>query len=87
MSATFERITWQRAEALAERRLDRRRRYAFNGVELCELGRWSEICSGCAIYGCIDVGCGCHECGYTGRRRQACWVPVQIAQDTRKEAA
>lgn len=84
---SFERITWERAEAIAGRRLDRRRVYGWNGAELAELGRWSEICSGCAIYGCVDTGCGCRECGYTGRRRYAFWVPVGVAQDARKEAA
>jgi len=44
--------------------------------------RWADGCSGCTPSyeerggGPGDRGIGCHECGYTGRRRHAMWVPL-----------
>lgn len=43
--------------------------------------RWTDACSGCsedAEYTISDVGSGCHECGYTGKRRRAWFVPLDI---------
>lgn len=74
--------TWRRADTLAGRRLDRRKRYAIipdrEFGDLHELVRWSGSCSGCSDaggYGSQARGCGCRECGYTGRVRRAQWVP------------
>ena len=41
--------------------------------------RWTDTCSGCTEYveGQLAYGpMGCEECGYTGKRRQAHWVPI-----------
>lgn len=41
--------------------------------------RFTSVCSGCTDdrEGVVcDVGGGCRECGYTGRRRRAEWVPL-----------
>lgn len=73
------------AQTLHGRKLDARRRYALDetpepGEEgvVFELARWTQACSGCYeghdIYG--GRGNGCDECGYQGRRRQACWLPT-----------
>lgn len=62
-------ISWVRAEYLAGRKLDRRRNYAIVDGTICQSAQWTALCSGCD-------GAGCHECGHTGKRRQACWIPI-----------
>jgi len=70
--------TYGQAEKIAGRRLDRRRNYAIIDGEVAEAISWSQACTGC--YEGYDsynaTGNGCDECGYTGRRRQAHWVPL-----------
>lgn len=70
--------TYERADELAGRRLDRRQSYAIIDGEVCELARWSAACSGCTNDH-EERGHGCSECGYTGRSRSAQWVPLQPA--------
>ena len=36
--------------------------------------RWTQQCSGCAAMDGSNFGC--HECGYTGKRRQEWFVPL-----------
>lgn len=66
------------ADRLAGRRLDRRKNYAIVDGTVNEQAGWSEACSGC--YEGWDSfhskGTGCSECGFTGRRRHRCWVPL-----------
>lgn len=56
----------------------RRRVVDLGGVE-GYITRWSQDCSGCTERG--EMGgtkrgpFGCHECGYTGRRRRHAFVP------------
>jgi len=41
--------------------------------------RFTSTCSGCTDgnEGCaLPQGSGCHECGFTGKRRRAEWVPL-----------
>lgn len=45
------------------------------------IARWTDACSGCTPSyeergGGPPLGGGCFECGHTGRRRQAMWVPL-----------
>lgn len=61
--------TLSRAEAIAGRRLDRRRNYAIIEGEVREYASWSRTCTGCE-------GGGCRECGYCGRVREAMWVEL-----------
>ena len=61
--------TFEAAEAIAGRRLDRRKNYAIIQGEVRQLATWTSTCSGCE-------GSGCSECGYTGRRRGGMWVPL-----------
>jgi len=82
-------ISVSKAEELAGCRLDRRRKYAttndgnpceISGSFLFMMAKWSGFCTGCTEFG--DYGTmygpfGCRECGYTGRRRYANWVPVE----------
>jgi hypothetical protein len=68
--------TYEAAEAIAGRSLDRRRNYAIIHDEVCALASWSEKCSGCATEYDADRGSGCDECGYTGRRRTSTWLPL-----------
>lgn len=72
--------TYEAAEAIAGRRLDRRKNYAIIHGEVREEGRWSRPCTGCAevpesSHG-PERGIGCEECGYTGRAREAMWLPL-----------
>ena len=64
--------------------------YGSGCAGLLELVRWTDTCSGCCETGeygsfghyyetdpkhrCL-IGSGCDECGYTGKRRNAMWVP------------
>ena len=82
--------TWDEADALAGRRVDRRRRYAIlhggdDGPQLCEAINWTERCSGCSD-GYSD-GSGCQECCYRGVRRNGAWVPLSTAEHCRTVAA
>lgn len=77
-------LTWQEAEEKFNVRLDRRRSYASGGRQLFELSKWTDICYGCAVYGCTDTGSGCKECGYTGRRRYSIWSEWKICEAVRE---
>lgn len=71
--------TYEAAEKIAKRRLDRRKNYAIINGEVCEYGEWTQACSGCSPddpYQRVDAGAGCHECGYTGKRRVGFWGPI-----------
>jgi len=80
-------ITPAEAEAVAGFRVDRRRAYAVeddgspcdvSGALIFTVARWTDKCSGCSCHcreGCTHGASGCDECGYTGKRRQAFWVP------------
>ena len=83
-------ISIQRAEQLLGRRVDRRRQYAYVNGEVCYSAEWTRECTGCCEtgemmgladnypvdekHGCL-VGGGCEECGFTGKRREAMWLP------------
>lgn len=70
--------THKEADAIAGKRLDRRKNYAIIDGEVCELAEWSQACSGCyeGYYSNTERGGGCHECGYQGRVRRSQWVPL-----------
>lgn len=70
--------TYERADQLAGRRLDRRRSYAIIDGQVTESCQWSQACSGCYEGHNIGsgTGIGCRECGHTGRRRSGSWVPL-----------
>jgi len=79
-----EPAAWTDADALAGRRVDRRRCYAIitgdNGrPELCESVAWAAPCSGCSDGWGEDRGEGCDECGYHGVVRNGAWIPVAAA--------
>lgn len=47
------------------------------------IGRWTIACTGCSCdcgdgYPCGHGASGCSECGYTGKRRDAMWLPLPI---------
>lgn len=73
------RISWKAADAIAARRLDRRKNYAVIKGQVCSAVNWTQACSGC-ISGHEDRGNGCHECGYHGVRRQSVWMPEDGAE-------
>jgi hypothetical protein len=94
-------IDIEQAEKLADRRLDRRRKYATTddgrpdettGAILFSIGTWTQRCSGCSCEAespcsrCLDRGHGCQECGYTGKRRVEMWVPVLPDDDDDRES-
>jgi hypothetical protein len=70
-----------------------RRKVVLNEDHEGYIGRWTTSCSGCfefnegygldgygfdAKHQCY-IGGGCHECGYTGKRRYSMWMPFDIA--------
>lgn len=69
-------VTWEHGDALADRHLDRRRCYAIIDGAVNQLARWSAACSGCNETLGAEAGSGCPECGYTGRRRDGAYVPL-----------
>lgn len=75
--------TYDAAEAIAGHHLDRRKNYAIIWGDVCEVVQWSDSCSGCTEspedLGRDFRGVGCRECGYTGRRRSAMFVPAVLA--------
>lgn len=81
--AKVKEITWQQAEKLVGKRLDRRRRYARDGKILLELIHWTGSCSWCFEGGDYHVGSGCSECGYQGKVRHSMWVPHTSAEAAR----
>lgn len=83
-------IDWRTAEHLVRHRVDRRRSYAREANDVLMLCSFTISCSGCCEggeYGGLlhhyeydekagcHIGGGCRECGYTGKRRWAQWVP------------
>jgi len=83
-------MSWEDADRRAGVRLDRRKNWAFIRGELAEHCEFTHSCSGCvecedgqpvgnyawdSKAGCY-VGAGCHECGYTGKRKNRSWVPA-----------
>lgn len=70
--------TFEAAERIAGRRLDRRKNYAIIDGQVAESCMWSQACSGCYEgYDSFNAkGNGCSECGYTGRMRNGQWVPL-----------
>jgi hypothetical protein len=73
-------IAVDEAERRAGHRLDRRRRYAWDGATVCSLSTWTQSCSGCSCdcgdgYPCDHEPYGCDECGHTGKRRRSAWIP------------
>jgi hypothetical protein len=52
--------------------------------------RWTGACSGCVSdEECVshDIGAGCYECGYTGKRRREEWLPLAEFQPQEKGPA
>jgi len=80
-----QEMSWEAADKRAGFRLDRRKSWAFIpnkhdlGIpELCEMISFTRACSGCEDSESMyprGVGDGCHECGYTGKSRETCFVP------------
>lgn len=81
-------------EAIKTLNLDRRRKWEVWNGELCYPFWYNAPCSGCSCdcsdgHGCNHGNAGCHECGYTGKRRNVVPVPalmpdgsiVKIQQD------
>lgn len=73
----IDRITTHaEMEALAGRRLDKRKSYAWIRGGLHTLIAWSGPCSGCSEETPANRGSGCRECAYTGRARTSMWSAV-----------
>ncbi|MBS9476221.1 hypothetical protein [Ancylobacter radicis] len=83
--------SWEQADALAGRRVDRRRSYAIIDGSLTELVHWSQPCTGCfeaPEYTSYDMettkGHGCRECGFTGRVRCGAFIECEIIEAGRQ---
>lgn len=70
-------VTWDRIDALAGRRMDRRKSYAIVDGKVCSMVRWTARCSGCSIFA-EGKSFGCEECGYHGVVRNGAWVPESM---------
>jgi hypothetical protein len=75
--------SYEEAESICGRRLDRRRNYAIVEGAVCESASWVSACSGCYEGYEVDhgVGMGCHECGFHGRVRTGMWVPLGASSE------
>jgi len=67
--------------AVKELKLDRRHKWYEWLGQLVYTYKYTAPCSGCSCdcsdgYGCSHGASGCHECGYTGKRRGAVPVPA-----------
>ena len=79
--------SFERAENMVGRHLDRRRSYAIFGDELREVATWSRACLECYEGGydkLTSCGPGCEYCGFTGRRRKTVWLPSMADAASRK---
>lgn len=76
-------ITYEQADMIAGKRLDRRRNYAVINGAVHEAEHYTMACSGCYEGTHMDSakGHGCNECGYTGRRRHGYWAPLGAFDD------
>lgn len=51
--------------------------------EMCEVIKYTDTCSGCSCdimqrdKNGVDIGMGCDECGYSGKRRHVLYVPLK----------
>lgn len=68
-------------EAVRILKLDRRHKWEEWNGELSYPYWYTAPCSGCSCdcsdgYGCNHGNSGCHECGYTGKRRNVVPVPA-----------
>lgn len=68
-------------EAIKELKLDRRRKWYHWLGNIVYTHWYTAPCSGCSCdcsdgYGCSHGNGGCHECGYTGKRRDAVPIPA-----------
>lgn len=68
-------------DAVKTLKLDRRRKWFEWSGELVYNHAYTAPCSGCSCdcsdgYPCSHGNSGCHECGYTGKRRDGVPVPA-----------
>ena len=71
--------TFEKAEKIAGKRLDRRGSYCILDGEVLRLEKWTSACSGCTPddpYITAAIGHGCRECGGTGKRRMSYFLPI-----------
>lgn len=60
---------------------------------MCSVVKYTYTCTGCscdimeADKNGIPLGMGCHECGFTGKRRHCFYIPLNIGQLLAKAAA
>ncbi|MCY1341526.1 hypothetical protein D9M68_138730 [compost metagenome] len=86
-----EPSTHEEAERIAGFKLDRRLNYAITGDgEVEEEGVCTLRCSGCSCgceggCSCGDVGFGCRECGYTGKRRHYFGLPARTPEQRKDD--
>jgi hypothetical protein len=79
----FKYLTKEQAEKRSKVKLDGRRKYFMWDGLVCVAESYTIACSGCtddSEYSCARIGSGCHECGYTGKRRCNFPCPVNPKQ-------
>lgn len=76
--------SYEEAERISGKKLDRRKNYAIIKGRVFESGSWSRACSGCyeGFYSNApnERGSGCYECGYTGRSIESMWLPIKLTE-------
>lgn len=51
---------------------------------MCEVVKFTQTCTGCKCdimerdSNGIELGMGCEECGYTGKRRHVYYIPINL---------
>jgi len=73
-------VQWDKIDALAGRRADRRRSWAIVSGRLCGKVSYTTRCSGCSNDLYRERGFGCEECGYHGVVRNHAWRPERFIQ-------
>lgn len=78
--------SYEAADAIAGKRVDRRRNYCIMDGKLHESVSWTQPCSGCGSGSEYDDGVrgGCRECGYHGVVRSSMWMPIDTAEMCRR---
>lgn len=85
-------IGYDAVDAILDYLADRRRNYMVIDGVVHQMAAYTTPCSGCKCDGeypctcCRVAGAGCHECGYTGKRRVEYWVPVETMEATDGDA-
>jgi hypothetical protein len=71
-------VPFDEADKIAGVRLERCKDYAVIDGVVCEAAEFVQACPACYEGDDLidETGCGCHECGHTGRMTMSLWIPL-----------